>query len=186
MMSPADIHLHLILDAETGRLFWREDRPSEHFPSQKRVGIAATYSGEAFTAITNAGYKSGNLCGRKYLAHRVVWAMTHGAWPEGEIDHINRVRTDNRPANLRDVSRSVNAKNASLSKANTSGACGVYPRPSGKWCARIRINGRNKYLGTFQTFENALAARKAAEAGQFSHGHGSPKSDFPLAQGAAE
>ena len=40
--------------------------------------------------------------GKTHTAHRLAWFWTHGYWPT-EIDHINRDRTDNRLANLRDV-----------------------------------------------------------------------------------
>lgn len=43
-----------------------------------------------------------------------------------EIDHINRVPTDNRRENLRFASRSLNCFNRDMSKYNTSGAIGVY------------------------------------------------------------
>lgn len=49
--------------------------------------------------------------GRQYFAHRVAWALHYGKWPEHTIDHINRIKTDNRISNLRDVPQSVNNTN---------------------------------------------------------------------------
>ena len=53
-------------------------------------------------------------------------------------------------------------KNKSLYTTNTSGYSGV--EPDGKnWKARIGVNGTKVLLGVFITFEEAVAARKAAE-----------------------
>ena len=41
-------------------------------------------------------------------AHTLVWALYYGHWPRQTIDHINLKKGDNRIANLRDVSLSVN------------------------------------------------------------------------------
>ena len=40
-----------------------------------------------------------------YLAHRVIWFLQTGEWPDSDlvIDHINGVRNDNRWVNLRQV-----------------------------------------------------------------------------------
>lgn len=49
-------------------------------------------------------------------------------------------------------------------KNNTSGRTGVfYRKDSGKWRARLNKNGQNIYLGSFDTYEEAVAAREAAE-----------------------
>jgi DNA-binding CsgD family transcriptional regulator len=59
------------------------------------------------------GYLSVTWKGKRYYAHRLAWLLTHGCpVPAGmDIDHINRIRTDNRPENLRVVTRSENLKN---------------------------------------------------------------------------
>ena len=47
---------------------------------------------------------------------------------------------------------------------NTSGVRGVYRvKKSGKWAAQIMFKGRQKYLGTFNTLQEAAAARQEAE-----------------------
>ncbi|AMV65178.1 Hypothetical protein ADU71_1282 [Pediococcus damnosus] len=43
------------------------------------------------------------------------------------------------------------------------GAGTNFRKPSNKWEARIKINGKQKYLGHFLTQEEAIAARKTAE-----------------------
>lgn len=110
------------------------------------------------------GYVRIKVDGHLYLSHRLAWLYVHGSWPKGHIDHINGVRTDNRISNLRDVTRSEQMQNTKLQSSNTSGVCGVsWYKREGKWRARIKADGRNIYLGCFEDFDKALAARQAAE-----------------------
>ena len=150
----------LICDPEKGTLVWRAR------------GIAswdARYSGkQAFTANTELGYKVGNIFGRRYRAHRVIWAMTFGDWPTKEIDHINGDPADNRIVNLREVTSRENKMNMKARKGTRSGVMGVYPlkRTSGsskKWAARIRVNDEEIYLGSFYEKSEAIGARRRAE-----------------------
>lgn len=57
-----------------------------------------------------------NICfdGKTYAAHRLAWYYVTGEWPSMDIDHINRVRDDNRFANLRHISRAENLKNRAV------------------------------------------------------------------------
>ena len=78
--------------------------------------------------------------------------------PEGyDIDHINRDKLDNRKVNLRICSRSENLHNQGLRRNNKSGHKGVYFRKDNKkWVAQIGINGKNKNLGSYLTFNEAV------------------------------
>ena len=52
--------------------------------------------------------------------------------------------------------------------ANTSGVRGVYfEKKSSKWRARLRFKGKIMDFGTYERFEDAVAARKAAERQYF-------------------
>ncbi len=84
--------------------------------------------------------------------------------PSGEIDHINGDRTDNRICNLRDVTSAGNSCNRRRQDRNTSGVTGVaWDKRASRWQARIGLNGKQKYLGYFDSLDEAVAARKAAE-----------------------
>lgn len=99
-----------------------------------------------------------------YQNHRIAWALHHGCWPDDQIDHINGNPEDNRIANLRAVSNAENQRNARRKCTNTSGVTGVsWHSRDHVWHANIREKGRLLYLGSFDSFDEAVAVRKAAE-----------------------
>lgn len=166
----AALHEIVRCDPDAGLLFWLE-RPASMFKSsEKRTAehCAAAWNSknagkEALSAPTE-GYKHGTIFGVKYRAHHVIWAMVHGAWPKDDIDHINGDRSDNRIENLRDVCRQENSRNASRSRNNKSGVTGVFwYKNYGMWKVEIGINYKNKCVGYFRSFDEAVAARRNAE-----------------------
>lgn len=152
-------------EPETGKLFWLP-RPLALFSDTRsfRTWNSRFADAEAFINQAANGYRQGTLSGVVCLAHRVAWAIHHGAWPNGQIDHINGERDDNRMSNLRDVSRSINQRNRTRNPRNSSGANGVYlDRRRGLWVAEINIDGGRAYLGSFLDIDDARAARCKAE-----------------------
>ena len=83
------------------------------------------------------------------------------------VDHINQVTYDNRRSNLRDGSNGLNQRNTKLYSNNKSGFRGVRCMKDGKFYARIGgkqfPDGRGLHLGCFDSFEEAIEARLAAE-----------------------
>ncbi len=153
-------------EPETGKLFWNH-RPLDMFKKKQTWAAWNTrWAGkEAFTSTNLHGYRQGNIFKCVTRAHRVIWAIVTGRWPSEQIDHINGIRTDNRLQNLREVSGSENSKNKCQRSNNTSGVTGVsWSRDKQKWLADIRVNRKQIYIGRFDNFEDAVAARKAAEA----------------------
>jgi hypothetical protein len=177
---PTDLGLLLRYEPETGKLFWLPRPVTMFLDSARSADISARswntrYAGkEAFTAANNHGYLHGTLFGKHEQAHRVVWALSHGEWPAGEIDHIDGDRKNNRLANLRDVTPAENRKNQTRSVKNTSGVTGVHWCTTwNRWIAKVMVNRKTKTIGNFATFEEAVAAR--AEASRqlgFAAGHG--------------
>ncbi len=164
---------------DTGKLYWRE-RTTDTFEDGKRTKDHrckhwnSTFSNkEAFTCNSH-GYKAGIVLRQNHQAHRVIWAMYYGEWPENDIDHINGIRDDNRITNLRSVTRLENARNLSRAKNNTSGFTGVsWYKKNKKWGANIIVNKKIKFLGLFENINDAVKARKKAENEiGFHPGHG--------------
>lgn len=169
--TPEQLRELLRYEPDTGRLFWKE-RPREMFKSeQSHAAWNTRYAGrEAFTATGNHGYRTGSVNNKMYTAHRVIWAIVYGDWPENQIDHANAIRTDNRISNLRDATQQENNRNLRLTKANTSGFKGVsWHAGTGKWRSSIKTNnGEGVHLGLFATPESAHAA--FCEAARKYHG----------------
>lgn len=156
----------LVCDAEAGTLTWKA-RPRELFPHGYGFLVwNRRYANKAGFETKNAqGYLCSSIFGKKFQAHRVIWALHYGEWPSLPIDHINGITTDNRISNLRSVSLSENQRNVRLGKNNTSGTCGVTPaKRANKWRAQITVNRKQIHLGTFDLLADAISARKSAEA----------------------
>ena len=108
---------------------------------------------------TRQGYIDIKVDGRTYKAHRLAWLYMTGEHPSKEVDHINRVKSDNRWENLRQASRDENQWNASLRSDSTCGVSGVtFNKQSGKWKTQCRANKKRYFLGSYDTKEEAAAA----------------------------
>ncbi len=158
----------LRLDPETGRLFWRARSP-KWFTSKTQTAEHncarwnARFAGkEALTSISAWGYRVGTLLGINCAAHRVVFAVTHGRWPPGDLDHRDGDRLNNRPGNLREATRRQNNQNCG-SKGGTSAFRGVcWLRADNRWLAQATdARGRHRYLGQFEREEDAARAHDA-------------------------
>lgn len=159
-------------DAKAGTFIWKR-RPPTHFCNLNAYGTwNSRWAGKpAFATINNSGYPAGMLDGTGYLAHRVVWKFLTGRDPAAEIDHIDGNPSNNKPSNLRSVSRSANMRNARLRTDNNSGVQGVHwDKGRRRWGVSIG----NKTIGRFQSLDDAIAARKRAEKeeGGFHPNHG--------------
>ena len=139
-------------DASTGIFTWRN-------PASNRMK-----SGDVAGTPNDLGYVYIAVDSKKHRAHRLAWFYVHGTWPAGELDHKNRVRADNRIANLADVSRSENMQNQTEPRGRTaSGILGVKVVASGKFEARITVGGTPSFLGSFASPESAKASYLAAK-----------------------
>jgi hypothetical protein len=105
------------------------------------------------------GYVMVGVASKQYRAHQLAWFYITGKWPDHEIDHINRIKHDNRWENLRKASRSQNLANSSVRCA--SGYKGAYPKGS-RWQSKITVSQSVIYLGSFDTKEAAHSAYCAA------------------------
>lgn len=98
-----------------------------------------------------------------FLAHRLAWLYTSGAWPTETIDHINGDRSDNRIANLREATQAENMRNRAKQSNNRSGFLGIsYSRDHKKWRAAINLNKKTVWRAYAETAQEAAALRRAA------------------------
>jgi hypothetical protein len=152
--------LRSILDynTTTGQFTWK-NRPDTPF-ANARVGKIAG-------SVNKDGHLVVQIKGLRWPAHRLAWAITHGEWPKGDIDHKFGDRSDNAIDNLRPATRRQNLRNMKLRSSNKSGFKWVSysPQTKKKWRAQIRNDRTNIYLGSFDTPEEAheVAKKKAVE-----------------------
>lgn len=150
MIEVARIKELLHYDAATGVFTWRVSR-----------GTAK--AGQAAGAKRKDGYIVIRLFGTLYYAHRLAWAYMTGEWPSDLLDHKSVDPSDNRWATLRAANKAQNSMNVGLRADNTTGFKGVSKaKGRSRYLAQIHVNGCTKYLGTFETKEEAHAAYVAA------------------------
>lgn len=174
----------LTYDPETGILTWLP-RSVDMFAGateRARQRTCSLWNGQfagkpALIGIDGFGYYQGPVMGRYVKAHRVAWALHYGEWPKQKVSHRNSDHRDNRISNLRDIDHQTCHRNVKLSKRNKSGAAGVnWHERTLRWRAFIAMNGKTKALGSFATFDDAVAARKLAEAELgYAESHGKPR-----------
>lgn len=135
-----------------------------HYDPETGVFARLSLRGKAIDTPHCKGYRVIRIDGTLYLAHRIAWLYMTGEWPMSQIDHVNGIRACNEWGNLREATPAQNQQNMGRSKANTSGHAGVsWHANSGKWRARIGLNGRELSLGYFESFEDAVKARADAK-----------------------
>lgn len=120
-------------------------------------------SGDRAGSVRPDGYRRITINQKHYLSHRLAFLWMTGKLPDLIVDHINGVPGDDRWENLREVTQSENLQNTRLNNVGPSGYRGVSKHHTGKWYARININKVSKFLGIFNTPEEANEARLLAE-----------------------
>ncbi len=146
--------------ADTGKLVWKP-RPLSMFNSERACNSwnSRCAGKEALKTSDKKGYLFGPVMNTLFKAHRVAWAIHYGEWPNGDIDHINQVKDDNRINNLRVCTDSENLRNIPMFSTNKSGYKGVsFDKRQKKWTARISTGNSYKSLGYFSSPEKASDA----------------------------
>lgn len=92
-------------------------------------------------------------------ASNLAWVIMYGVWPNYEVDHVNRIKNDDRWVNLRPSNRSQNKANNNVYSNNTSGFPGV-SRCGSKWKAQISVFGKMMHLGVYSSPEEAYQMYK--------------------------
>ena len=160
MVNHKNAKEHFNYNPETGVFTHRKERLAGKKKYRYKIGDSAGYK-------NSYGYMVSKGC---YL-HRIAFVFMGDTIPK-EVEHINRIRHDNRFINLRSPVGKNNQRNRSKNKNNTSGYNGVtFDR--GKWKAEINVNSKKINLGRFKNKEDAFNARQEANKKfGFSAGHG--------------
>jgi len=144
----------LSYDPETGILTWKIDMGQ---------GGRIKAGSEAGCICKNTGYLKITLFKRNNLGHRLAWLLHYRELPDKKIDHINRIRSDNRISNLRLVTNSENGKNRKIHINNSSGHTGVnWSKRYSKWMARVKKGNKRVHLGYFENISDAVFAYEKA------------------------
>jgi hypothetical protein len=140
-----ELREYLAYNPATGDLTWIKSRGSN-----ARVGARAG-------SLNDQRYVIVRFKSKQLRAHRVAWLLAYGKWPDDQIDHANGIRSDNRLSNLRAAGYRENMFNRPGRKS-ISGLKGVSPGRNGRFRSQITTDGRQKYLGEFDTAEAAHEA----------------------------
>lgn len=147
---PTQKRLIEVFDYKNGVFYWK----TKH--------AARTTIGKQAGRYTQ-GYCSIGLDGGRYLRSRLVWIYFNGKKPNGVIDHINRITTDDRIENLRDITKRQNERNQNVKPNNTSGYGNIsWCKRDKKWTVRIKGEKKYHYFGRYETIEEALSAKLSA------------------------
>lgn len=142
----------LFLYRADGRLIWRQ-RGMPGWDA-KHAGVVVADN------LSHKGYRKVSIWGAFVFQHRVVWKMHYDTDPP-QVDHINGIRDDNRIENLRSASAWENAR-AVRKVGRLSGMKGVIRASrTNRFEARIKLNGKQRHLGTFDDVRDAAAAYDA-------------------------
>jgi hypothetical protein len=134
-------------DRRTGLFTWKGD-----MYHKSRIGkIAGSVKVDGYVIIT--------IAGKAYYAAPLARFYVTGKWPANTVDHVNRIRSDNRWANLREATYAQNSSNRKLVITNKSGYRGVsFAVKNGKWRASLKCAYKTINLGDWDTPEQAAMA----------------------------
>jgi hypothetical protein len=135
-----------------------QDRLKELLDYDSNTGIFTQKSSRDMIrspgSINTDGYLLIRVDNHSYSAHRLAWLFMTGKFPDGALDHINGNRADNRIDNLREVTNRQNAQNRSCHREGHLPGT-TFIAKSQKWKSQIRINGKRKHLGYYDSQEEA-------------------------------
>lgn len=137
-------------DQDTGLFTWiKNDIKSNQWHSR--------FEGRVAGHRDAAGYVIINFESKSYKAHRIAWYFMTGGWPDKQIDHIDRIKDNNKWKNLRLASNQENQFNTIHQKNSITGVRGVgLNRITGRWYSRITHNGKTYWLGYCYSQEEAV------------------------------
>lgn len=132
-------------------------KPKPVNPSNPKALLQRMKDDASNAEVRDGPYVQIHWNGRLRPKSHIVWAVTHGEWPQSPVYHKNRMSNDCRPANLTlDPSDRIRTSRTPLPHK------GVMPCVNnGWWKAYAPATGgaKRRLLGLFPTKEQAIAAR---------------------------
>jgi hypothetical protein len=120
--------------------------------------------GQSAGSIDNKGYVRIGFRKKRYLRSRLIFFLAFGEWPKCQLDHMNRIRADDRLSNLREVNQHQNMCNRGPTRGRLLpkgvGRKRLRNGNPGRYFAQIMCHGKTFQLGTFDSVELAEAAYK--------------------------
>ena len=162
-LSAATLRELIDYDPKAGVFTWKR-RPLSMFKNLRACEAwNGRYAHKLAGGLSGLGHISIRVNDRAFWAHRLAFLHMTGQWPQDEVDHINGVKTDNRYANLRDVSGAVNRQNIRLPLRTRKSdlPLGVYHHArlvKTPFSASLHVGDRNMFLGYHATAEAAHEA----------------------------
>ena len=147
---PSQAELRELFWYKDGALVWKPRPPITQYDRRHNKHVAGMVAG----CTDGRGYIVVRFGGITYKAHRLIYQHHYGECPP-IIDHINRDPSDNRIENLRPATNSESQANRR--SLNPSGFKCVRER-GGRFVAEIKLRGKLKHLGIFDTPEEASVA----------------------------
>lgn len=151
MLTQSELKERLHYNPETGIFTWVNSK-------SKNLGKTGSIAG----CDNGTGYIKIHVLGKLRYAHRLAYLYITGKFPDGILDHINQIKSDNRWLNLRNATQSQNMCNQCKPSSNTSGIKGVtWDKVTYSWKAQCRVNGVVKNLGRYQDMNEAIKVRQS-------------------------
>lgn len=113
-------------------------------------------SGERAGSIDSNGRRKIRIASGYYYSSRLACFYMTGEWPKEQMDHINKIRDDDRWENLRQATQSQNSYNRKWAEAGGEWR-GIFPCGN-----QFRVDIGGQYLGLYKTFEEASRVRDQA------------------------
>lgn len=158
MLTQEALRSVLHYDPDTGVFTWRAK-----IAQRQNVGDVAGF-------VCPEGYRRIKICRKQFKAHRLAWLYMTGELPPFEIDHRDRVRSNNVWTNLRKATHKQNQENRTTRRDSSSGFKGVlWSNRDQAWRTTICIGGRKRHIGTHGSLLEAVAQRIAAERKHCTH-----------------
>ena len=139
-------------EPDTGKFFWVKN-------NLRDKTWHSNFEGKEAGSLKPSGYINIHFEYKRYQAHKLAWYFMTGEWPDKDVDHIDRIRNNNKWDNLSLASKQQNRFNSICPVNSISGVKGVsFIKRLGKWKSRITYEGKTYSLGCHLTMEEAKEA----------------------------